>query len=377
MEKILALTLVLSVVLVDNAAVVFMNGGGDSLSVGYNAVRNGLPSSSSGESGVLNCPNGAMSGRGWGSELPNTNCPPTNNPQIQSFASYQYCGPSARSMSVRNDAASGATMMASWKSQANTINGTLTASGLKQVVLFMGHNDICNGGINKVTTNCSNTDNDPNGYCRPYPQAFERAFRDGLESLVSRNNLSIGVLAPARVSQLCKAQNQSMCQAALTGLNPQICGNAWKSRLLGDGICASVTNDCSNARVQDAYNQEKAYRDVLQSVSAEYNSIPAGSRTKTFTFNGKTVGGATKGSNVNIVFSDAIWVTQLLLSDISCCDCFHASVAGQQRLANAAFNGVTCSTSTPCCSDASTALNNGQCTSTVITDGRRYPGVQL
>jgi len=82
-------------------------------------------------------------------------------------------------------------------------------------------------------------------------------------------------------------------------------------------------------------------------------------------------------SGVSFVYSDAIWASQLLAADISCCDCFHASVKGQQRLADAAFNGVTCNSVTPCCTDDKSPLENAQCSTGLITDGRIISGIQI
>jgi len=358
-------------------AVIYMDGSGDSLSVGYNAVRNGLPNTANGE--TSGCPNAGMTGRSWGSELISSACPPTG--LVISFAANVNCAGSAgANMKVANTAVSGATMLGNFKTQATTIGrnlNTTSTAGRRQVLVYMGHNDICNGCINKTTT-CSNGDLDGNNYCRTATGAFEREFRDGLDSLIVQQSTNISILAPARVSQLCLVRNLSMCQPALYLPSTNNCGNAWRARLLfGDGICASLTNDCSDQRVIDAYTYEKTYRDRLLAVTTEYNNLPVGSSSARYTFNGKTVGGAVKAANVGLIFSDAMWVSQLTAADVSCCDCFHGSVKGQQRMADAAFKGVTCSAATPCCSDASSALENGKCTTTVITDNRFVPGVQL
>jgi len=368
----------LSVAVVDGAIqIIYMDGAGDSLSVAYNAVRNGLPSNSSGESGTLNCNNAAVSGRSWGSELPQTTCPLPSSLLVQSFGSQQFCGGSRGMnpvMTIKNSAVSGATMLANQKTQCNTIGTNLRAAsaGRKQVLIFQGHNDLCNGGTTKVTNNCSNTDLDNQNYCRTSQGAFEREFRNGLESLIVVQNVTVSTVAPARVSQLCSVRSLNMCQALLYLPSANSCANAWSRA----GICSSLTSDCSNQRVQDAYTFEKGYRDTMLSVTNEYQSIPAGSASKTFTFNGKTVGGAVKAAGVQLIFSDSVWVSPLNPGDVSCCDCFHASVQGQQKLANAAFNGVTCTSQTPCCTDNLDALTNGNCV-TKITDGRRIPGVQL
>jgi len=219
---------------------------------------------------------------------------------------------------------------------------------------------------------------DNTDYCRTSKGAFEREFRSGLERLITNQNTTISILAPARVAQLCRVQNNTMCQSALYLPQQNTCNNAWRARgVLGsNGICASLTNDCSDARIIDAYNSEKAYVDILQKVTSEYESIPVGSPSKSFTFNSKTVGGAVKANGVRFLYSNAIWVSQLTPADVSCCDCFHASVKGQQRLADAAFKGVTCSAANPCCVDDKSPLENGKCTTSVQTSGS-YPGVRL
>jgi len=365
-----------------NAAtkVIYIDGSGDSLSVGYNAVRNGLPSTSSGESGILNCPNAGMAGRSFGAELASTVCPLNSSNLVNSFSEQQNCaGSFGIGMTAANTALSGTTMLGNFASQCTTIASNLAKAkaGPRQVLVFMGHNDICGGGINKVTTTCNNTDLDQNNYCRTSTGAFEREFRNGLEKLIPNQNTTISVLAPGRVSQLCRVRNSTMCQTALYFPNGNSCANAWKSALLGSGICASLTNDCSDARVQDAYNYEKAYVDILEGVSSEYESMDVGQPSKSFTYNGKTVGGAVKAAGVNFAFSNAIWVSQLNAPDLSCCDCFHASIKGQQRLADAAFLGVNCTQANPCCTDGKGALADGQCTTSVITDGTYFKGVQL
>jgi hypothetical protein len=372
----LLLSVLFSIVVVDSAQViVYTDGAGDSLSVAYNAVRNGLPNNSSGESGTLNCNNGAISGRSWGSELPSTTCPAPSSELVRSFAKQQFCGPNrGTGMTSRNSAASGATMLANMKSQANTIATNLRSvgAGRKQVLIFQGHNDLCNGVNNKINNNCSNTDLDSQNYCRTAQGAFEREFRNGLDSLITIQNVTVSTVGPARVSQLCSVRSANMCQALLYLPGANSCSNAWSRA----GICTSLTADCSNTRIQDAYTFEKGYRDTMIAVTQEYQSIPVGSASKSFSYNGKSVGGAIKASGVQLIYSDAVWMSPLNPGDVSCCDCFHASVQGQQKLADTAWNGLTCSATTPCCTDSNNALTDGSC-STRVTDGRNYPGVQL
>jgi hypothetical protein len=293
----------------DAEPIVYMNGGGDSLSMGFNTVRNGLPNNQTGEPRG-SCLNIDQPDRSFASVLTSTICPPPESLLVRSFAQSQFCAGGVP-MNVANAARTGATMLRDWKNQAEAIANdpnflTAKPNDRKQVILFMGHNDICGGLVDKINPSCSNTDKDPNGYCRTYVEAFEREFRNGLESLVSKPNTTIGVLAPTRVSQLCKAKDLNMCQPLLFFPNDNSCSNAWRSKIGGgNGICISLTQDCSESRIKDAYLQLKRYRDVLQSVSAEYNHLKVGESTKLFTFNGKTVGGAKKADGFNLIYSDA------------------------------------------------------------------------
>eukprot|EP00456_Euglypha_rotunda_P005571 TRINITY_DN10942_c0_g1_i1.p1 TRINITY_DN10942_c0_g1~~TRINITY_DN10942_c0_g1_i1.p1 ORF type:complete len:136 (-),score=8.75 TRINITY_DN10942_c0_g1_i1:11-418(-) len=81
--------------------VVYLDGSGDSLSVAYNAVVNGLPSTTTGES---SCPNGDMSGRSWAAELASTVCPVSSSPAlVHSFAEQLFCD-SSPTLKVANHA---------------------------------------------------------------------------------------------------------------------------------------------------------------------------------------------------------------------------------------------------------------------------------
>jgi len=365
------------------APIVFMDGAGDSLSVAYNAVTNGLPNTNSGDG---TCSNGAMAGRLWGSELASTVCPVQNSPaRVKSFAERVFCSGSnvlgADPKNVQNHAVSGADMLNNMKTQADQIATALRTapSGRRQVDIFMGHNDLCSGTGAKTSSNScgGNTDKDSSSYCFTRSGAFEREFRNGLDSLIQAPNTTISVLAPARVSQLCLVKNLQMCQPVLAFPRAATCGNAWIGLA---GICLPLTQDCSDTRVVDTYNYELSYVNALKSAITAYNNVPVGGNSPIYTFNGKTVGGKPKAAGVNIVFSLATWHSQLTPSLLSCCDCFHASVAGQQKLSDAAFSGVTCTAANPCCSDSSTPLNNGKCetgTAGVITDGSYIPGILI
>jgi hypothetical protein len=118
------------------------------------------------------------------------------------------------------------------------------------------------------------------------------------------------------------------------------------------GICGSLTADCSDERVAAAYQMTKAYRDILATVAAEYTAVPQ---------NAKTANGATKAPGVEIVFSDAAWRTHIDENDISCCDCFHPSVQGQDRLARGLLEGISCGNTDVCCADTSNPVSDGRC----------------
>jgi len=227
-------------------------------------------------------------------------------------------------------------------------------------------------------------DLNPNNYCRTLPDAFERELRSGLESLIVFPNTIISVVAPPRVSQICKFQNLPMCDL----LAGPTCGVAWNTPLhsngITPGICLSLTTDCSDTRIVDAYTLQREYVDRMRMVVNEYQNITVGTTSKVVTLIGKTVGGATKAAGVKVFFSEVMWRVQVQPSWIGCCDCFHPSVIGQQMMANGTFNGGNCSTATPCCSDSPNPCNATQeallhdalCDAPVM-DGTPYPGIQL
>jgi len=363
-------------------AVGYLDATGDSLSVAYNSVENGLPNLNSGYgTGGRSCPNGGITGRNWGAELDNPQCIKGSGP-VNSFADQINCGTSPL-VKVANHALIGATLLGDFKKQANSIQQSLsTQPKPRQVLNFLGHNDICNGVQNKTSTSCTSTNLDPKNYCRPFVGALEWAFRDGLDSLIVVSDTTISILAPARVSQLCRASKEQMCQQALYIGSPNSCANAWKPKALinPSGICQLLTFDCSDERISDAYVLQKSYHDMMFSVVKEYAAIQVNGKSPLYTFNGQTAGGAVKAVGVNLAISDTAWFSQLSLSDISCCDCFHASVAGEQKLADAAINGVSCTASNPCCSDGGSTLNNAKCengTNGVDTSGTFYSGLLL
>jgi hypothetical protein len=142
---------------------------------------------------------------------------------------------------------------------------------------------------------------------------------------------------------------------------------------LDEGICGSITADCSPQRVEDAYRTAKRYHDVLQRVTAAYAAIPAGAASPVADRGGETVGGAVKAEGVVLRFSDVPWILKFEPSHISCCDCFHPSTAGQDLLARGLFDGIACSALDVCCKEEGSTYERGLCAEEE-TGGRYYPG---
>jgi hypothetical protein len=220
------------------------------------------------------------------------------------------------------------------------------------VTILLGDNDVCAGTVDRVQTSCPHgADEDPQNHCRTTPQAFARELREGLDALVGVPSLRIGVAALVRVSLLCTHGSRDLC---LPFVN---CDDFWEAAVATQvpderGICGSLTKDCSDERVASAYQISKAYRDILATVAAEYAAVPEGATT---------AGGARKASGVEIVFSDAAWRGRFDDEDISCCDCFHPSVSGQNRLARVLLEGLTCGNRDVCCADTGDPVVDGRC----------------
>ncbi len=254
-----------------------------------------------------------------------------------------------------NHAASGARMLNDFVTQAGGIKNYLTVQPApRMAAVFLGHNDNCSGTLTKTNVSCSSPDLDPNNYCRTKPDSFEREFRKGLEVLISIPNTRIAVAAPVRVSQLCNFQNKPNCQA------PVSCQVLWNNV----NICASLTRDCSPTRIVDTYMTMKAYRDILKNVTAEYAAILDGGASRVVTIGGETIGGGIKESGTVFVYSDAAWRYRFRSEQLSCCDCFHPSAAGQDKLGQIMKNGLSCSAVNPCCKDTGNPLTDGKCTRT-------------
>jgi len=269
-------------------------------------------------------------------------------------------------VTIFNDAASGADMVSDFFNQASAIRSNLSsAPGPRLVNILMGHNDACTSTTSRSGNGCGG-DRDPNNYCRTTNQAFEREFRRGMDELIQIPSSRIAVYATIRVSQLCNFESKNGCGISF-GLP---CDTIWGLGSLvldifgsGGGICASLTKDCSSQRRIDMYNTLLGYNEVLERVANEYAAIPVGGQSAT---------GAVRASDVAIGYFEGSFYYKFASNDVSCCDCFHPSDAGQSRLADFAWNGLECSTSVQCCGQTSDPLAGATCG---ITDTwSTYPG---
>jgi len=295
---------------------------------------------------------------------------------------------------IFNDAETGARMRAFF-AQASTIRTRFaSAPGPHYVAVLLGHNDACTNVLDRGGNSCGDADGDPNNYCRSTPAAYEREFRRGLDELIQIPSTRIAVLALLRISQLCNFRDKEVCgepfdpfgagaspaqspagvRAAqdggtTAGLIDLDCGDLWEaSGFLEDvfgegGICASLTSDCSEQRRIDMYETLVGYNEVLERVSAEYAGLPAGSASAT---------GAVKAEDVALRFIAAPFHSRGDENDLSCCDCFHPSTVGQQKLSDYSWHGLTCSDTTPCCAVSDDAGANARCDELDTTSV--YPG---
>jgi hypothetical protein len=277
---------------------------------------------------------------------------------------------------VPNHAESGAQMLLDFVDQATAIRNYLLAQPAPRYVpVLLGHNDVCGGKVVKFLPGCEHgSDQDPANYCRTRPDAYERELRKGLDILITVPDTRIGMAAMVRVSQLCNHGNKQNCQVFLK------CSKVWTAAaytgwIFGsdNGICGSLTLDCSAQRLIDTYATARAYRDVTEAVTAEYAAIPPGGTSPVVTIAGQTVGGATKADGVVVAYSDAAWRVRFPAALLNCCDCFHPSPLGQHVGAAALFYGLTCTPQTPCCKDTGDLLDEATC-ATADTTGTYYPG---
>ena len=271
-----------------------------------------------------------------------------------------------------SDGAAQAVQMKSW---------ALSQPAPRLVTIFLGHNDICGTGgrHNKLNSSCPSAHDDPNNYCRTSSFYYEKQFRAMLDVLVTIPRATVGIVTPLSVSQLCNHRNATVVDTFLGDIT---CKDLYSTVEFFDdgGVCKSLTYDCSDARVADAYNTYVQYKSIVARVSAEYRAIAGGATVPVNATFG--TGGVVKASGVNVQVTDAVGQAKLNYKNaagkvlISKCDCFHATKAGQDMLADLVWNGLTCSAATPCCNDAlnTTSTLKGKCTY-VKTDGSRVPGL--
>jgi hypothetical protein len=276
-----------------------------------------------------------------------------------------------------NSAESGARMLDDFVGQANSVYARLTAQPAPRYVpVLLGQNDVCGGLLFKFHLSCPRgSDQDRNDYCRTTPGAFERELRRGLDVLMSIPDTHVGVASLVRVSQLCNHAGKRNCQTFTS------CGDLWRTAAFAglffgqrSGICGSMTSSCADGRIADAYRSAKIYRDILMRVTHEYAAIPPGDPSRIVVVGGQTVGGGFKADAVTIAYSDVPWRYRFTSGELSCCDCYHPSVAGQNATSAFLFNGLRCTPERPCCADTGDAVADGKCTA-AITDGRYLPGL--
>jgi cysteine-rich repeat protein len=264
-------------------------------------------------------------------------------------------------VTVFNDAASGADMLNDFFNQASSIKLHLSSNlGPRYVPVFMGHNDACTNTTSKTGNSCSG-DQDPNNYCRTTNAAFEREFRRGMDQLIQIPGVRIGVLALVRVSELCNFGSKSTCGVLGIGGN---CSNIWGVL----NICASLTTDCSNQRRIDMYDTLVGYNEILERVTNEYAALPSGGISAT---------GAVKAPDVQIRFGGGSFNYKFSSGDVSCCDCFHPDDAGQAKLAQFTWDGLQCTPASPCCAPSADPLTNATCgalDTTTFYPGGFWPG---
>jgi hypothetical protein len=332
-----------------------IDGAGDSITKGYNAVS------------ASPCPNADQEGYNWltGDTHGASFCA-AGAENVFSFLERSECERGSNIFtSAPNHAVSGARMLTDFFNQANNIKVYLNSQPSSRLAaIFLGHNDTCSGTLNKTNASCANADLDPANYCTTRPGSFERELRRGLDILITVPNTRVVVMSPVRLSQLCNFASKSSCQFGS-------CQTLWRLA----GICVPLTDDCSSTRVVDAFNTTKAYRDIIKRVSAEYAAIPAGGSSPIVQVGGAMVGGATLASGTVVGFSDAAWHYKFRSEELSCCDCFHPSFVGQNTLARIMKSGLLCSRLFPCCKETGDPLTDAKC---MLTDPKKtyYHGLQ-
>ena len=230
----------------------------------------------------------------------------------------------------------------------------LTQATPRLITVFLGHNDICSGKKDKNQVTCSSANRDPNNYCRTSTFAYEQEMRQMLDVLVTIPDSQIAIIHPIRVSQLCNFKDEKVIGSLVS------CGDLWAvpgalpAIFEQDGVCPSLTS-CSPDRVADAYTTWVSYRDIGNKLVEEYNLYAAGDTIPLNATFG--TGNVVRAINVSLETTDVVGNSKFKYRDasgnvqLSVCECYHPSKYGQNQLANSLWDGVTCSTRTPCCND--------------------------
>lgn len=245
------------------------------------------------------------------------------------------------------------------------------------ITVFLGHNDICSGERDKFPGLCSSPNRDPSNYCRTSTFAYEQQMRQMLDVLVTIPDSQIAIIHPIRVSQLCNFREEKVVDEWYLSLR---CRDLWDmsgilpSIFEQDGVCPSLTS-CTADRVTDAYTTWVAYRDISNRVVEEYNLFADG---QTISYNSTfDTGNVIRASSVYLQTTDVIGNSKFKYRDasgniqLSVCECFHPSKYGQNTLSSSLWDGVACSTTTPCCNDSvegDSDYNKGLCVN-VSTNG--------
>lgn len=351
----------------DPAAIASMDACGDSITTGFNA-QSSFP-----------CPNANQEQYSWAtSDTSGAGACAPGPEGVFSHAERIKCLRGASIVSAApNSAESGASMLDDFVAQANSVYARLSAQPAPRYVpVLLGQNDVCGGTLFKFNFSCAaGSDQDRNNYCRTAPGAFERELRRGLDVLMSIPDTHVGIASLVRVSQLCNHAGKRNCQTFTS------CGDLWRAAAFAglffgqrSGICGSLTASCTDGRIADSYRAAKIYRDILLRVTTEYAAIPPGDPSRIVVVGGRPVGGGIKADGVTIAYSDVPWRYRFSSAELSCCDCFHPSAAGQNAAAAFLFNGLRCTPERPCCADTGDAVADGTC-ATPITDGRFVPGL--
>jgi hypothetical protein len=252
-----------------------------------------------------------------------------------------------------NFAADGA-RMSSGADQAAAVKTWASGQAAPHLItVFLGHNDLCAGGKDKIQISCSRADRDPNNYCRTSTFFYELQMRQMLDVLVTIPSSQIAIIHPIRVSQLCNFATEKVVDTPLLTLS---CQDLWAlPNLFGeDGVCPSLTS-CTPDRIADAYTTWVSYRDIGERLVGEYNQVGAGQAIPPNPTFG--TGGVVRASEVFLQTTDAIGNQRFNYTNafgnvmLSVCECYHPSKFGQNLLAGSLWGGVTCSSTTPCCND--------------------------